>query len=72
MFLLAAESVLQTADGVLYLASDFIRLTFRFELRITRDFSCYFFYRALGLLRRAFNTIFIHGDCTFEEWENQG
>src|SRR4029077_9578072 len=58
--LLAAQGVLQTADGILYLSGGLVRLSFRFQLCIAGDLAGHFLDGSLGLLGRAFDPILVH------------
>src|SRR3979411_635343 len=63
--LLAAKRVLYPADGVLHLAGDLVRLSFRFQLGVAGDLAGDFLDGALGLLSRAFDPILVHV-CAFQ------
>ena len=58
--LLAAECILQSSDGILYLADGLLSLAFSLQLFITEDFSGGFFHGSLDLLYRTFDSILIH------------
>jgi hypothetical protein len=58
--LFPAHCILQSADSVLHLASNLVGLAFSFQLLVAEDLSGGFFHGSLGLLRRTFDSIFIH------------
>jgi hypothetical protein len=60
---LAADGILQTADGVLDFALDLIGLTFILGLGVTGNFAGPFLDFAFGLLGRTLDTIFVHFDA---------
>src|SRR6476619_5921599 len=62
--LLAAQGVLQTADGILYLSGGLVRLSFRFQLALAGDLAGHFLDGSLGLLGRALDPILVH-ICAF-------
>jgi hypothetical protein len=63
--LFAARSILQSADGVLHLAGSLVGFAFSFQFLVAEGLSGRFLNTALDLLRRPFDTIFIHFDFSF-------
>jgi hypothetical protein len=57
----AAQSILQSANRILHLANSLLGLAFSLQLLIAEHFSGDFFHGSLGLRRRTFDSILIHG-----------
>src|SRR5689334_2718063 len=57
---LAAQRVLDAADGIPHLAGDLIRLAFTFQLGVAGHLAGDFLHLAFGLLERAFHAILVH------------
>src|ERR1019366_10159883 len=58
--LLAAQCVLDAADGVLHLAFYLVALGLGFELGIAQYLASNFLHFALGLFSRALDAVFVH------------
>src|SRR5450830_795504 len=58
--LLAAQCVLDAADGVLHLAFYLVALALGFELGIAQYLASNFLHFALGLFSRALDAVFVH------------
>jgi hypothetical protein len=61
--LFAAHRIFQSADRVLHLAGSLVGLAIGFQLLVAENLPGGFFDGSLGLLGRAFDSIFIH--CRF-------
>ena len=60
MALFASHRILQSADRVLHFDRGLVGLAFSFQLVVAERLSGGFFHRALGLLCRTFDSIFVH------------
>src|SRR6185312_5022532 len=57
-----SHGVLRAADGILHLAFGLVRFALVPQMGIARYLAGYFLYCALGLFRRAVDSVFIHSD----------
>jgi hypothetical protein len=58
--LFASDSVLHSANGILHFARNLVGPAFIFQLLVAEDLPNSFFNCSLGLLCRAFDSIFVH------------
>jgi hypothetical protein len=57
--LFTAHRILQSANRVLHFAGSLVGLASSFQLLVAEDLPCGLFHRSLGLLCRAFDSIFV-------------